>query len=70
LYDLDSNKTMGWEWANALNGPCVLKSSNDIAVKDNLDEYSNEQKTEIRNRVEKRVVESLDTALSSMQLFH
>lgn len=70
LYDFDTSKSVGWQWANAMNGPCLPNSSNDLELKSNFDEYSNQQKDEIRRRTEARVIESLDAALSSMELIH
>jgi len=70
VYDLQSDKKVGWEWMNAQRGPCEPKSSNDLLIKDNFDEYSDQEKLEIRRRVEKRVIESLDATLDRLELFH
>jgi len=70
LYDLHTGKEVGWEWMNAQRGPCEPKSSNDLAVKDSLDDYSAQEKQEIRSRIEKRVIDSLDATINKMELFH
>jgi hypothetical protein len=68
LYDLEKDKTIGWDWVNAMNGPCILNSANDLPVKESFNEFSDKEKTEIRQRLESWIKTSLDTTLKSMQI--
>lgn len=68
LYDLENDKSIGWDWVNANNGPCIFNSANDIPVKENFDQFSPKEKQDIRTRLEQWLKTSLDNTLRSMKL--
>lgn len=68
LYDLERDKTIGWDWVNGTQGPCVMNSANDIPIKENFDQFSANEKQQIRVRLEQWLKTSLDITLKSMNL--
>lgn len=68
LYDLEQNKTVGWDWVNAMNGPCIFNSANDLPVKEDFNAYSAQEKADIRQRLESWIKSSLDATLKSMKI--
>lgn len=70
VYDLESSDKVGWEWMNAQQGPCDFKAGYSLPIRENFEAYSAQEKMELRNMVETRVIESLNAALKSLDLFH
>lgn len=68
LYDLEKNQSVGWDWVNANQGPCIMNSANDIPVKEDLNQFSPQEKQDIHQRLETWIKTSLDASLRSMQL--
>ncbi|HSS28464.1 MAG TPA: hypothetical protein VLL50_10970 [Usitatibacter sp.] len=69
VYEVASEKSVAWDWGGGEMGePCAGESNRDMHVRARFDDYSAEEKADLRKRVEARVLTSLHRALARLKL--
>lgn len=68
IYDLHREELVGIEWMNARQGPCEPRYEQTFALKDKFEDYSEQEKILIRDRMKKHMNLSLTRTLHTLQL--
>jgi hypothetical protein len=66
VYDVPSQKPIAWEWGGGV--PCSLGKDNDLTYKKSFADYSQAERAEMRQRLERRFTESLRYSLEKLAL--
>lgn len=67
VFDVATYKSIAWEWGGGQN-PCKPQSSNDIPFKKRFSDYSAVERKLVRERLEKRLADSIPYTLGELAL--
>jgi hypothetical protein len=66
VYDVATRKPIAWEWGGGM--PCAVGSDDKIVFKPKFDDYSADERSTLRQRLEARLSESLRYSLEKLSL--
>jgi hypothetical protein len=64
VYDVATHQSLAWEWGGPQ--PCNIGADNPLPFKDKFEDYSAEEKQQLRSRLEARLDESLRYAMDKL----
>lgn len=68
IYDLQTEKLVAWEWMNGRKGQCESKTLETFPLKDNFEDYTEQEKALIRDRMQRLISTTLNRTLDVLKL--